>query len=178
MRERKEKQRCEILAARDLAHGGRLDVPVRRPAPSISRRRPSEAGATHVSLRRTYGVSRYARGLMIVDDSQARRLARAILADIALYGGAGALDDPKAVAEGRELFAARVSGSLHHLFEEERRAHGGTGRAGSPGPTVEAGPAGVTITDGAGVGAGSAVAVGVALVVLVIAAATAFLLAR
>lgn len=124
------------------------------------------------------GVSRYARRTMIVDETTARRLARAILADIKLYGGAGAVDDPKAVDEGRELFTTRVSGSLHHVFEEERRAQGGTDRTGAAAPTVEAGPTGVTITDGAGAGAGSALVVGVALLVLATAAAAAFFLAR
>lgn len=113
---------------------------------------------------------------MITDDDAARRLARAILKDATLYGGAAAVDDPAAMAEGRELFGSRVSGSLHHVFEEERRAHGGRDGLSAPRPGVDARPAGVVVTDGAGGGPLIFAVIG-ALLVLGIAGA-AFLLAR
>lgn len=64
---------------------------------------------------------------MITDEAQARRLARAICSDIALYEVPAtkalapaergrALAAP--IAEGRELFASKVSGSLAYLFDE------------------------------------------------------------
>ena len=117
---------------------------------------------------------------MIVDDSTARRLARAILADAKLYGGAAALDDVTAMTEARELFVSRVSGSLHHVFDEERGAAGGRAALGAPrrpmGPSVEPAPTGVTVVDGAG--AGPIVLVVLVVVIVVAAGAVAFLLAR
>ena len=113
---------------------------------------------------------------MIVDDSAGRRLARSILVDVTLYGGGSAIDDPKAIEEGRELFADRVSASLHHVFEEERRTLGGH-ELPSRAPSVDRGPTGVTVVDGAGV-RGGAMAVVLALVVLGMAAAATFVLAR
>jgi hypothetical protein len=61
----------------------------------------------------------------VIDDEQAaRRLARAIVADIRLYHEAeiAAGDVSEALGEGRALFHARVVGSLHRVFEEEASA--------------------------------------------------------
>ncbi len=112
---------------------------------------------------------------MIVDDVEARRLARAILEDVILYGGAGALDDARAMAEARDLFASRVSGSLADVFEQERRARGGRDGAGPPGSSGVPAPTGVTVEEGAGLG--PVVVVSVAFAIVVAAGALAFFLA-
>ena len=63
-----------------------------------------------------------ARGVEIIDSEQrARRLARAVATDIVLYNekqlNAGA-DLSREIAEGRSHFCARVTPSLHWIFEE------------------------------------------------------------
>lgn len=64
---------------------------------------------------------------MITDEEAARRLARAICSDIVLYEGAASMGLAPAersralaapIAEGRELFASKVSGPLSYVFDE------------------------------------------------------------
>ncbi len=87
---------------------------------------------------------------LIVDEQQARRLARAIVSDIALYNEEtllaatsprDALAEP--IAEGRALFMSRVAPQLEGLFDQavdsllERRRPDGT----APSPTAAPTPA-------------------------------------
>jgi len=50
-------------------------------------------------------------------EQKARRLARALLADVELYHGS--LSDEEAIAEARGLFHTRVAPELHAAFDEE-----------------------------------------------------------
>lgn len=113
---------------------------------------------------------------MISDERAARRLARAILADVKLYQGEASLRAPAALAEGRTLFRSRVSASLAHVFDEELRGAGGPGGASSGESPSAPEPASVTVDDGPGLV--PALLVGAALAIVAAAGAAAYLLAR
>jgi hypothetical protein len=108
----------------------------------------------------------------ITDEIGARRLARAIVEDMVLYGGEGALGSPEQLAEGRKLFAERVSPELVRILDDEIAARTG----GRPLEPAIVAPRQVEVVDGAG--AGPAFLIALALAVLVIAGGVAFFLVR
>lgn len=67
--------------------------------------------------------------MKVATEEAARRLAKAIVADIVLYQGVEGLSSD-AAAEGRQLFASRVDPNLLSVFEEEIAAR----RGGAPLP--------------------------------------------
>jgi hypothetical protein len=106
---------------------------------------------------------------VIVDEAEARRLARSIIADSVLYGGEPSLSNPVQLQEIHELFLSRVDPSLHRVLVDELTARR-KGVSGDP----SAVPNGVQVVDGAG--AGSPV-VFLAIGLLVLAAGAAFFFA-
>lgn len=87
---------------------------------------------------------------MIHDDDGARRLAKAILADIRLYNDGRFPSD--AVDEGRGLFRGRVAPALHGVFDEELAAFGGASPSPNAAPAQPVTMASrVEVEDGAGI---------------------------
>lgn len=84
-------------------------------------------GAGFFILRRQPGTTAAPTKSKMDDEASARRLARAIASDIALYNdedcklarktGTPPAKLVAALAEGRELFQSRVSPSLHGLYD-------------------------------------------------------------